>query len=258
MKKVSVLLALMALLFTDAILAASAVATSVTGSVQVQTGSATARPLRQGDEVVQGDTVSTGASSSAVLKFDDGQIAALTANSRMSITAYQFNPQAGSGNVLLSLISGGMRAITGIIGRNQPSQVAYRAATATIGIRGTDTVIATADGVVVVTVSSGEVAVTFEGKTITIRADEGAVFRPGSPAVARAAAEILRQLPPNLGTAVGGLQGLIDAINRSGPGEPRSGPPSGGLQPGATQGLPPGPPSFTPAGGGGGGAPSKS
>src|ERR1700694_560584 len=113
MKKISVFLALMALFFCDLVLAASAVATSATGTVQVQSGTAPARTLRQGDEVAQGDTVSTGGSgSSVVLKFDDGQIAALTANSRMTITAYQYNPAAESGNVLLLLINGGRRALT--------------------------------------------------------------------------------------------------------------------------------------------------
>src|SRR6185312_8874990 len=80
MKKISILLALFALFFTDLALAASAVVTSLSGSVQVQTGAAAARALRQGDEVVQGDTITTGPASSVVLKFDDGQVAALTAS----------------------------------------------------------------------------------------------------------------------------------------------------------------------------------
>jgi hypothetical protein len=163
MKKISVVLDLMALFFTDLVLAA-AVVTSTTGSAQVQTGTAAARPLRQGDEVNQGDTVSTGAASSLVLKFDDGQVAALTSNSRMTISAYQYNAQAGTGNVLLSLIDGGMRAITGLIGRRSPNQVAYRAATATIGIRGTDVVIATAGGNVVVSVTEGSISFTFAAR----------------------------------------------------------------------------------------------
>ncbi len=137
MKKLSIFLALLVLMFTElAFGAGGAVATTITGTVQVQTGAAPLRVLRQGDEVAQGDTVMTGAASAAVLKFDDGQVAALTANSRMTITAYQYNPQTGGGNILLSLIGGGMRAITGLIGKRSPSQVAYRAATATIGIRG--------------------------------------------------------------------------------------------------------------------------
>src|SRR5207253_8573732 len=133
MKTMSVLLAFLALLFCDLVLAGSAVVTAASGSVQAQAGSTPARVLRQGDEVNQGDTIITGANSSAVLKFDDGQVAALTQNSRMAITAYQYNPATESGNVLLSLVTGGMRAITGLIGKRTPDRVSFRAATATIG-----------------------------------------------------------------------------------------------------------------------------
>src|SRR5258705_3720416 len=92
MKTMSAVLAFALLLFADLVLAqSSAVATSVTGSVQVQTGTATPRALRLGDEVRQGDTVSTGANSNVVLKFADGHGAALTSNSRMTINAYPSN-----------------------------------------------------------------------------------------------------------------------------------------------------------------------
>src|SRR5947209_5234882 len=84
MKKISVILALLALFIADAAFA-RAVITTLTGTAQAQRGTAAVRPLRMGDEVVQGDTVSTGANSSVVLKFDDGQVAALTSNSRMTV-----------------------------------------------------------------------------------------------------------------------------------------------------------------------------
>lgn len=222
MKKISVLLALMALFFTDMLLAA-AVVTSTTGTAQVQTGTAAARPLRQGDEVNQGDSVFTGAASSLVLKFDDGQIAALTSNSRMTISAYQYNPQAGTGSVLLSLLNGGMRAITGLIGRRSPNQVAYRAGTATIGIRGTDVIIATAGGDVVVTVTEGAISFTFAGQTITIPAGQGVNAKTNGTFQQGAAAQIISQIPPALAAAIGGLAGLNSAIQQASPGTPRLG-----------------------------------
>src|SRR5678815_5625415 len=101
MKKLSVFLALFALFFAELALAAGAVITSTTGTVSVQTGQASPRVLRTGDQVSQGDTVITGANSAAVLKFDDGQVVALTSNSRMQVTAYAYNPATESGNVLL-------------------------------------------------------------------------------------------------------------------------------------------------------------
>lgn len=249
MKKISVVLALMALFFIDMVLAA-AVVTAAAGTAQVQTGIAAARPLRQGDEVNQGDTVSTGAASSLVLKFDDGQVAALTSNSRMTISAYQYNAQAGTGTVLLSLINGGMRAITGLIGRRSPNRVAYRAATATIGIRGTDVTIATAGGNVVVTVTEGAIFFTFAGQTITVPAGQGVNASTDGKFQQGAAQQIIQQLPPALAEAIGGLAGLSNAIQQASPGTPRQGGdvPSG---PNTSTSSTPGPNTAGSTGGGG-------
>jgi hypothetical protein len=250
MKKITAFLSFFAaLFFADAAFAQGAIATSVTGTVQAQTGTASPRPVRLGDELRQGDTVLTGAASSVVLKFDDGQVAALTANSRMTITSYQYNPQARTGNVLLSLVNGGMRAITGLIGRNQPERVAYRAATATIGIRGTDVTIATNGTDVAVTVIEGSVTFTYGGQTIVIPAGEGVLLKDGrvSPGTI---AQILAALPAALQVSIGGIGGLTAAINDAVPGTPRDSglSTSTGTTPGS---VPPGG-----AGGGGGGAAS--
>ena len=259
MKKLSVFVALMALFFTDLALAASAAVTAVTGSAQVQTGTSSPRTLRQGDEVSQGDTVVTGANSSLVLKFDDGQVAALTANSRMTISSYAYNPATESGNVLLSLVSGGMRAITGLIGRRSPSQVAYRAATATIGIRGTDATMATDGTNVVVTVSEGSVTYSFQGATLTLTAGEAVYSRPGQPPVRGTIAQVLPQTPPAIQAAVNNAStgSLNNSISSSGPGQPRQGGDQGQPgqpgQPGQGSGGTPGGVGGPPGGGGGGG-----
>jgi len=119
--------------------------------------------VKVGDTVPAGQTVITGANSSVVLQFPDGQLASLTPNTRMTIEQYQYNEQAKSGNILLALLSGGMRAVTGLIGRNSPDKVAFKAGTATIGIRGTDVTIALAGGVVMAVSSSGTVTFTVPG-----------------------------------------------------------------------------------------------
>ena len=261
MKKLSVVIALLALFFCDLALAASAVVTSLTGTAQVQTGTAPARTLRQGDEVVQGETVSTGPSSSVVLKFDDGQVAALTANSRMTVTAYQYNPASESGNVLLSLITGGMRAITGLIGKRSPNQVAYRAATATIGIRGTDVTIATNGGDVVVSVTEGSISFTFAGQTVTIPAGQAIHARPNGTFSQGAINQIQRELASTpagqaILNALGGIEGLTSAINQAAPAQPRQG---GDQNQGQGQGTgTPGSSGGPQGGGAGGGGASKS
>jgi hypothetical protein len=221
MKRVSAFLALVALLFAGLAFANTATVTSSTGTVQVQTGTAPARVLRTGDVVRQGDTVMTGPVSSAVLKFEDGQVAALTANSRMTVTAYQYNPQTGAGSVLLSLINGGMRAITGLIGRRTPNNVAYRAATATIGIRGTDVTIVTSEGNVVVTVTEGVISFSFPGRpTITLNAGQGVNARTDGTFQQGAAQSIIQGLSPEMQQAIGGIGNLTAAIQAAAAGTP--------------------------------------
>lgn len=219
MKKLSLLLALTMLLFADLALAAGAVVTSLTGVAQVQTGSAAPRALRQGDPVAQGDTVFTGPASSVVLKFDDGQVAALSANSRMQVTAYAYNPETRSGNVLLSLVVGGMRALTGLIGHNQPQNVNFRVATATIGIRGSEGEMVTNGVTVALVVTVGEFTFTFNGDTVTVTAGRG-VFGVDGRIIPGTLEETVRRLTPEDQRTLGDLDALTKAINDAAPGVP--------------------------------------
>ena len=63
------------------------------------TGSATAtvgtvqRALKIGDLLESGTTVSTGAQSSAVIKFEDGQVMALAERTSFRIVDYRYNKQ---------------------------------------------------------------------------------------------------------------------------------------------------------------------
>lgn len=223
MKKLSLLLALAALVFAG-LASAAAVVTSLDGTVQAQSGTAPARALRKGDELAQGDTVTTGARSSVVLKFDDGQVAALSANSRMQITTYAYNANTGTGSVLLSLVVGGMRAITGLIGHNQPANVNFRAATATIGIRGSDGNMVTDGDRVAVTMNDGTFVFQFAGRSVEITAGNGA-FGADGRITTGTVQEIFNKLPPEFQQRIGDLQALADLINTSGPGLPR---PDGG------------------------------
>lgn len=133
---------------------------SMTGTVSSAVGAAPAQAVKAGDTIPAGQTVITAANSTVVLQFPDGQLAALTPNTRMTIEQYQFNEKAKTGNISLNLLGGGMRAVTGLIGRSAPDKVAYKAGTATIGIRGTDvTFTYTANNqTVTVVVSAGQVS----------------------------------------------------------------------------------------------------
>ncbi len=222
MKSLSLMLGLLLMAASQLALAAAGVATTVNGTVQVQSGTAPVRALRLGDAVEQGDTVSTGAASSAVLRFADGQIAAISSNARLVIATYNFDAAAPErGNVLLTLLNGGMRALTGLIGKRSPQQVAYRAANATIGIRGTITTIATDGEKAVVLVTEGAISFSFGGKTITVTAGQGVNASKDGTFQQDAAEEIARQLEAtadgrNLLESIRGLDALAEAIRDAG------------------------------------------
>ncbi|MBC7621986.1 MAG: FecR domain-containing protein, partial [Aeromicrobium sp.] len=160
---------------------------TATASAVVAPGSpaAASRALRQGDNVNQGESITTGPRSSIVLRFLDGQIVSLSANSTFAVTTYSYNQaNPGQSTVLLSLIIGGMRAVTGFIGKARPQAVAYRAAGATIGIRGTDVTFAVSGGNLIVNVESGQISFVSASGAAPVSINAGAgVFQASNGAV---------------------------------------------------------------------------
>lgn len=107
------------------------------GQVVVQSAAATDRRLRLGDDVSNGDTVSSSDGSEAVLKMDDGAMLALRPNTLFKIENVKRPDETGAAFVV-SLLRGGLRIITGLTGKRAPNAYQVRTPVATIGIRGTD------------------------------------------------------------------------------------------------------------------------
>lgn len=112
------------------------------GEVAVAKGVATARSdtrqltaLAKGEPVFVGDILETAARSFLVVKFSDGGKITLRPDSRFNIEEYDDTP--GQEKESFKLIKGGLRAVTGAIGKNRPQEVSYKAKNTTIGIRGT-------------------------------------------------------------------------------------------------------------------------
>lgn len=93
--------------------------------------------LAAGTVVETGDTLSVGDASNLQVRFTDEAIMALRSNTTMRIDDYAFTNKAESDKSIFSLLKGGLRTITGLIGRNSRSNYAVKAETSTIGIRGT-------------------------------------------------------------------------------------------------------------------------
>jgi len=159
-----------------AMAAPAATVTHLSGPLVVRNAKGAVKALSVGSKVEPGDTVETARRTYARLKFTDGSEVTLKPNSHFKVEKYTYDqakPKDDTGS--FSLIRGGLRTITGQIGK-RGNQDSYRmkTPTATIGIRGTiyDThfcqdaascgavkpglYLAVADGSVVITNDAGE------------------------------------------------------------------------------------------------------
>lgn len=184
------------------LLLALALGAQARGYVHDLTGTATVRrtpvaqqPLRIGDIVDEGQTVVTEANSSAIIKFEDGQVMALGPGSSFVIRSYAYNKQRVSASrAAFELLRGALRFITGVIGATNRNAVRLTAGTSTIGIRGTDGTIVfdASTQIVTAAVNAGAIAVSTPLGTQTVgagsftRASPGAAPVPPAP-VAQAA-----------------------------------------------------------------------
>jgi hypothetical protein len=144
--------------------------------------------------VESGDVISVGAKGAATIKFEDGQIVALGENSKFAIEKYDYNKaKVAESNVVLSLLTGGMRFVTGIIGGTRKDAIAMKAGTATIGIRGTDVIlIVDRSGAVIATVQDGQVSFAARGTVANLVSGEGSTTTGvgGRPTAARPVANL--------------------------------------------------------------------
>ena len=106
------------------------------GITTAQRAGAAPRFVAKGDALEEGDTISTGSRGFAVIGLKDG--AKYTLRPRTVFAIERYRHDAGEESALLRLFKGGLRAVTGLIGKRNPTGVQLATATATIGIRGTD------------------------------------------------------------------------------------------------------------------------
>ncbi len=108
-----------------------------TGDVAASQPGKPSRPLAVGAPLYEGDMVRTGADSIAVIGFKDQSKVSVNPQSTLRIDAFVYNKPQAPDNLGLSLLKGGMRAFTGLIGKKSPDAFSVKTKTSTVGIRGT-------------------------------------------------------------------------------------------------------------------------
>jgi len=139
--------------------------TSMRGDVRIGNTAAAAN-----QRVLSGATITTGIGAQAIIKFDDQQQVVLDQNTTFRIADFRYRAQEPRGDrAVFDLLRGALRFITGVVGARNPNIVQLRVPQATIGVRGTDFMVALVNPAFV-NVVSGAVSTTNAGGTVVFGA----------------------------------------------------------------------------------------
>jgi hypothetical protein len=113
----------------------------LSGTISAQKADGSVRVLAESSSVAVGDVITTQRDSYAQLRFSDGGQVTLRPDTQVKIETYAYEEgRPDRDNFAMQLFKGGLRSLTGLIGKRSNNRNAYRmvTSTATIGIRGTD------------------------------------------------------------------------------------------------------------------------
>ncbi|MFN0163294.1 MAG: FecR domain-containing protein [Burkholderiales bacterium] len=96
-----------------------------------------ARVMGSGSPVTQGEVLTTSSSGIAIVRLNDGTRMTLRPNTTMRIDEFVLDQPNRSDSMVMNLLRGGLRVVTGAITR-RPGAGRLQTPTATVGIRGTD------------------------------------------------------------------------------------------------------------------------
>lgn len=173
----------------------------VNGSVQITNAAGKSYKLQKGDAVHESDTVTTARGGSAQIRMRDDGFIAIRPDSQLKFDTFVFaGEQDGKERSFLSLLRGGFRAVTGLIGQRNKANYRIAAGGSTIGIRGTDheTVLVVPGSELAATVPSGTYNKVNTGET-TLTTDKGTInILPNQMGFAAAADQMPQLQPINL------------------------------------------------------------
>ena len=112
--------------------------THLSGTLTAKRADGSTKLFAAKSEVQEGDTLSTEQETYARIKFADGAEVVLRPGSQLKVATYSYDQaKPESDNIVLNMLKGGFRAVTGLVGRRNRDAVNFATTNATIGIRGT-------------------------------------------------------------------------------------------------------------------------
>jgi FecR protein len=155
--------------------ATAGVAQFSVGEVSLQRTTGVA-PLPSGARVESGDLITTGNSGRTQLRFTDGGMVSLQPNSQFKISKYADTGDGKQDSFLVDFARGGMRALTGLIGKRNRDNYKVTTTTATIGIRGSGFSMAyNTDGTLGITTELDAIEVCTKAGCIGLNVGESAI-----------------------------------------------------------------------------------
>jgi hypothetical protein len=178
---------------------------SVSGDVRAAVGTAAPVKVNDNQRVVPGTTITTGPGAQTIIRFDDGHTIVLNENTEFRVNQYSFDkdkPQ--SDNIALQLLKGALRSVSGIIVSRNHAAFALTVPQATIGIRGTDFMVALVNPAYL-SVLRGEIGVTNAAGTTAFSAGSTATV---ASSAALAVAIPASALPPSVASIFSNLSSV--------------------------------------------------
>jgi hypothetical protein len=147
------------------------------GNVFVAQGKNPAHRVINNEIIVSDTLISTGDNSAALLKFEDGQIVTMQSNSTFRVREYRYDAKkAENSSIIFSMLKGGMRFVTGLIGQQRKQAFRLLTPNATLGIRGTEFMVAMVDNSLYSQVQSGKISMTNAAGMTVLGAGQSAVL----------------------------------------------------------------------------------
>src|SRR3989475_2319019 len=112
---------------------------SVVGDVRVGREGAPQRAAQRAAEFYEGESIVTAVGALAQLRMTDGALMSVRGDTEIKLERFSYaGEQDRNASFLMSVLKGGLRTITGVIGRQNRERYRITTATVTIGVRGTD------------------------------------------------------------------------------------------------------------------------